>query len=121
MTEKELQDLIADVEAKGLLKAPADFKQSVWEKTKRADVQLILKTQRLSKGMELFFYSLKIGLAAALAVVVLLWTPVDLLTTEDGVRFEDTKERISEKMDQKVNEMAGRLKRFAEAWIKKEE
>lgn len=149
-TEQMLQELIADVEENGMLHAPVEFKRHVMEKTRRPDVQLVVQTQKLSRGMELFFYSLKIGVAAVMALLFLLWMPQDLTASEfsltaeppamkreNGLTIEqmtikqdntfstersaEPEKTLSEKMDQTVTEVTNRITKFANEWINKED
>lgn len=124
LTEKELHALIAEVEASGMLRPPVDFKQNVMEKTKRADVQLIVQTQKMNKGLQLFFYSLKIGMAAAMALFFLFWVPQDFSLPQMGPSIEtrremEPKETMAEKWDRGTEEMAEQLKNFAEQLLNK--
>ena len=56
------------LEQQGLLKAPANLKASVLERSRQADVRLIAGTNHFSKKTRLLCYSLKGGLAAACSI-----------------------------------------------------
>ena len=60
------------LEQQGLLKAPANLKASVLERSRQADVRLIANGNRLSKRTELIRYSLKVSLAAACSIAVIV-------------------------------------------------
>lgn len=70
-------DRLADmIEAQGLINAPANLKSSVLERSKQMDVQLIAKSNRFSKKLELFSYELKVSAAVACCVGFILITPI---------------------------------------------
>ena len=71
-----------DIETQNLLRVPAGFKAQVLERAKRAENKQTKKASKWDLGMQFFFYSLKIGAAAAMAVFLLLWMPQDLNTLE---------------------------------------
>lgn len=124
LTDKELNALIAEVEASGMLRPPVDFKAHVMEKTKRADIQLVVQTQKMNKGLQLFFYSLKIGMAAAMALFFLFWMPQDfsLPQTESSQEMNwdmEPRESMAERWDKGADKVAEQLKNFAEQLINK--
>ena len=124
MTEKELAALIAEVEAAGMLKAPVDFKENVLEKTKRADVQLIIRTQKMSRGMQLFGYSLKIGVAAAMALFFLFATPQDISLpkpdpSREGGWESRHEETLAQQWDRSADEITKQISRLAKQWMEK--
>ena len=63
------------LEQQGLLKAPTNLKASVLERSRQADVRLIANGNRLSKRTELIRYSLKVSLAAACSIAVIVTVP----------------------------------------------
>lgn len=76
------QKLICRVETEGLITAPAHMKQEILERSRRMDVQLVVQSRRLSKKMQLFFYSLKVGAAVAMALFMLFLVPKELPRAE---------------------------------------
>lgn len=69
-------DKLADtIEAQGLMNAPANLKSSVLERSKQMDVQLIARSNQLSKKLELFSYGLKVSAAVVCCVGFILITP----------------------------------------------
>ena len=122
LTEEELAALIAEVEATGMLRAPVDFKEHVLEKTKRADVQLIIRTQKMSRGMQLFGYSLKIGVAAAMALFFLFAAPQDISLPELSPSRETSwesrhEETLAQRWDRSADEITKQISRLAKQWI----
>lgn len=89
LTAKELEhlaacpwcrDSFADfIEGEELLKAPADFKSSVLERSRGLDVQIIAGSNHLSKKLQMFYFSLKVGTAVLCALALLTVAP-DLAT-----------------------------------------
>ncbi|MCI9384696.1 MAG: hypothetical protein HFI24_10930, partial [Lachnospiraceae bacterium] len=69
------EQLIRQVEKEGLIKAPAHMKQEILERSKRLDYQLAVTTRKVSKQMQLFFYSLKVGAAVVTALFLLFMVP----------------------------------------------
>lgn len=120
LTEAELESLIAKVESEGLLRAPVGLKSQVMERTRRADVQLVVKTQKLSKQTRLFWYSAKITAAAAAAMFLIFAMPQDFEVPDAGapaaVEMEwdaGPQKTLAEKVDQKAAEMARQVRSFA--------
>lgn len=69
---EQLADCLED---HGLLHAPKNMKAEILNKSRQFDIQIVAKSNHASKKMELFYYTLKVGLAAAFAIVVLVLTP----------------------------------------------
>ncbi len=67
------------IEALGLWKAPANFKSSVIERSRRFDIQAAMGSSLLSKKLALFSYGLKIAAATALSIT-LIWLTPDIRT-----------------------------------------
>ena len=63
------------LEERGLLSAPANLKSSILDRSRQADVRLIAGSNHLSKKTALFSYSLKVGLAAACSIGVIIAMP----------------------------------------------
>ena len=51
------EQIIRQVEAEGLIKAPAHMKQEILERSERIDYQLAVATRKVSGQMQLFFHS----------------------------------------------------------------
>lgn len=63
------------VETQGLLTAPANLKPSVLARTRQLDVQLIARSNRLSKKLTLWYYEVKVTLAVACCVGFIISAP----------------------------------------------
>lgn len=57
-----------------MIEAPKDMKANILRATKRPEVQLAIKVKETSKRMQLFIYSLKVGTATVLALLLLMIT-----------------------------------------------
>ncbi len=57
-----------------LIEAPRNMKENILMATMRPEVQLAIKIKESSKRMKLFLYSLKVGAATIVALLVLLLT-----------------------------------------------
>lgn len=79
------QELIRQVEAEGLLQAPVHMKQEILERSRRPDYQMTVQTRKISRNMQLFFYSLKVGTAVAAALIMLFMVPRELPQVERSV------------------------------------
>ncbi len=65
------------LEQQGLLNAPRNLKASILERSRQADIQLIAGSNHLSKKMELIRYSLKVSLAAACSIAMIVTVPLN--------------------------------------------
>mgnify|MGYP006865384928 CR=1 FL=1 len=111
------EQIIRRVEAEGLIKAPAHMKQEILERSERIDYQLAVTTRKVSRQMQLFFYSLKVGAAVATALFLLFMVPKELPKTEPVAPKEAARQqeetlnrRINQgmqEMNQMLNEMMG--------------
>jgi len=118
--EKQLHALIAEVEQGELLRAPVDFKRSVMEKAKRPKGTLEANRKRMSKGLELFFYSLKIGTAAVAAVGLLFLIPIDgALGDWESKGVIELGEQIS--LSERMDMVTVQIKEITKDWMNKEE
>lgn len=72
LSDEELEQLMKDVEAKPLYQAPEYLKPMILDKVEAYDKSV----HKMSAGMQLFIYSVKIMAAAAAAVIVILTVPV---------------------------------------------
>lgn len=127
MNQEQLQKLIEEVEASGMLKAPVDLKRAVLEKSRRPDIQLMIRTQEFSRGRQLFFYSLKIGMAAVMALYFLFCMPNDFSMpdlnppTEAAMESYTKQETLAEKVDKTAAAVSKHIAQLANEWIKKED
>jgi hypothetical protein len=65
-------DRLASEFDKDLITAPRDMKASILKEISRPEMQLSQKVKETSKKMQLFLYSLKVGTATILALLLLL-------------------------------------------------
>ena len=100
--EAYTEQLIRQTEAEGLIKAPAHMKQEILERSRRVDYQLAITTKRLSKQMQLFFYSLKVGAAVAAALFLLFMVPKELPQTEPMAPREAARQQ-EETLNRRLN------------------
>lgn len=63
------------LERRGLLAAPGNLKSSILERSRQADIRIIAGSNQLSKKTQLFRYSLKVSLAAACSIGVIITMP----------------------------------------------
>lgn len=71
LSDEELDQMIKDIEAEPLCQAPEYLKPMILDKAKAYDKS----DYKVSAGMQLFIYSVKIMAAAAAAVIVILTVP----------------------------------------------
>lgn len=102
------QQLIRQVESEGLLKAPVHMKQEILERSRRVDYQMNVQTRKLSRNMQLFFYSLKVGTAVVAALFLLFTIPRELPQVEVPLREIPRRER-EERVSYRLNEGLGRF------------
>ena len=96
------EQLIRQVEKEGLIKAPAHMKQEILERSKRLDYQLAATTQKVSKQMQLFFYSLKVGAAVVTALFLLFMVPKEIPQAEPMVPKEAARQQ-EETLNRRLN------------------
>ena len=63
------------LERRGLLAAPGNLKSSILERSRQADIRIIAGSNHLSKKSQLFRYSLKVSLAAACSIGIIIAMP----------------------------------------------
>ena len=109
------EQIIRRVEAEGLNKAPAHMKQEIQERSERIDYQLAVTTRKVSRQMQLFFYSLKVGAAVVTALFLLFMVPKEIPQAEPMVPKEAARQQEEtlnrrlnngmQELDQMLNEM----------------
>ena len=70
-TEKELQEMIQQIETKEMLEAPIHLKENVLKGTASISTQLVYNTKKASRKTELILFSSKITAAAVVAILFL--------------------------------------------------
>lgn len=69
-------DLFAEyVEKNTMVSAPRDLKENIMAKSRNLDVRVIAASNQLSKRLQLFYYSLKVGAAVLCVLTLLTVTP----------------------------------------------
>ena len=76
MSEQELdaytERLLRQVEAEGLIPAPAHMKQEILERSRSLDYQIRVQTRQIPKKLQFLYYSLKVGAAVVMALFLVL-------------------------------------------------
>lgn len=96
-----------------LMKAPKRMQYEILQKAQKSDQELLTKVKKTSKELQLFYYSLKVGLAVAVACMMLLLintTPVHVVPAVTSSRYKI--EKINEtiyhqklKLNSKLNQL----------------
>lgn len=101
------QAIIHQVEAEGLIRAPKHMKQEILQRSQRVDYQLAIQSREISKKMQFFFYSLKVGAAVVTALFMVFAIPKELPTAEGSVPEASSwgqEESIGEKLNKGLQE-----------------
>lgn len=69
------EELADYVEQYQLIKAPKSMKASILERSKKPDIQFIAGTNQISKRLQLFYFSLKVGAAVLCVLTMLIAAP----------------------------------------------
>ena len=96
------EQLIRQVEAEGLIQAPVHMKQEILERSRRVDYQVAVATRQVSKQMQLFFYSLKVGAAVVTALFLLFMVPKEIPQAEPMVPKEAARQQ-EETLNRRLN------------------
>ena len=96
------EQIIRQVEAEGLIKAPTHMKQEILERSERIDYQLAVATRKVSGQMQLFFYSLKVGAAVVTALFLLFMVPKEIPQAEPMVPKEAARQQ-EETLNRRLN------------------
>ncbi len=100
LSDEELEKLVDDIEAKPLCRAPEYLESMILNKAKTYD----RSAHRLSAGMQLFIYSVKIMAAAAAAITVILTVPM----MDKTQSLDYMEQSVQEEMDRMQNRAADR-------------
>ncbi|MDO4295300.1 MAG: hypothetical protein Q4D90_03965 [bacterium] len=71
LTKQALQYASILEEENALLPAPAHMKAEILEKSRRPEVQLLVRTQAVAQKLDFFLYSLRVGFAVVCALFML--------------------------------------------------
>lgn len=87
------EQIALQAEKQELLTAPARMKSEILSKLNRPEVQIIAKSNRISKKLELFYFSLRVGTAVLCSLALLSFAPALPGATERPIeiRQEDVK------------------------------
>ncbi len=79
---------------------PAYLREEILQRTQQMDVQMAANVKERSRQMQLFLYSLKVGLAVMSSIFLLMLTNnVQGLQPEDGRVWEREQEELGEELD----------------------
>lgn len=96
-------DLIRQVESEGLLQAPVHMKAEILERSRKPEYQIALQTRKISRNMQFFFYSLKVGAAVVTALFLLFMVPREI-PQNDGFFEREPVQAREASIGEKFNE-----------------
>lgn len=104
--------------ASDMLPAPRNFKDDLLTATKRPEIQLARRAQETSKKMQLFFYSLKVGTAAAGAILLLFLTMYlpdtqDMPKEQPTVKWNDSSFSLTDMLRDNMYKMSDNMLDFS--------
>lgn len=92
-----LEELADFIEKEALISAPKPLKATIMAQSKRLDVQIIAGSNHISKQLQLFYYSLKVGAAVICALFLLSIVPeFSRQMTETAIKSTYTAEQSAE-------------------------
>lgn len=100
LSDEELEKLVNEIEEKPLCRAPEYLESMILNKAKTYDRNV----HRLSAGMQLFIYGVKIMAAAAAAIAVILTVPM----MDKAQSLDYMEQSVQEEMDRMQNRAADR-------------
>lgn len=107
-----------------VVKAPMNMKDNIMKAVRQPDILLPLKLQEISKRMQLFYYSLKVGAAMIGALILLLLTIG--LTSNHTAHSPDLPDKTSYKVSlatvikENMDSLNNGLQKFSNSIIKTE-
>lgn len=110
LSDEELQSLIESIEQEDMIHAPYYIKQSILDQVESEERITAISSHRSSK-VQLITYAMKVGVAAAAAIVLLVLIPV-----KDYGSFPDDETRYEEWLEYQ-NPIDDKY-RYEEAWDK---
>ncbi|MCR5119224.1 MAG: hypothetical protein K6B44_06340 [Lachnospiraceae bacterium] len=111
MTDKELEQLIADIESEELLHAPANLKSDIFERIERKEQAI--KAGKRNKKLGFIVYTLEVMAVSAAAVALIMLQPLskgDLFAEKDNTTWNYEDEELSGQ----VLEWTGRIVSFGD-------
>lgn len=97
-------ELIRQVEAERLIRAPGHMKEEILKRSERIDYRLAVQTRRLSKNAEILLYSMKVSAAVAAALLMIFAVPADMTVMKE-LPVQSREDAIGERMGQGFREM----------------
>lgn len=110
LSDEELQCLIESIEQEELIQAPHYMKQSILDQVESEERINAISTHRSSK-VQLITYAMKVGVAAAAAIVLLVLIPVN-----DYSSFPDEEAKYEEWLE--YQNSTDDKERYEEVWDK---
>lgn len=110
LSEKELQSLIDSIEQEEMVHAPQYLKESILDKI-MSEERINASSSHRSSKVQLITYAMKVGAAAAAAIVLLVLIPV-----KDYGSFPDEETRYEEWLD--YQNQVDDKERYEETWDK---
>ena len=110
MSEQELdaytERLLRQVEAEGLIPAPAHMKQEILERSRSLDYQIRVQTRQIPKKLQFLYYSLKVGAAVVMALFLVMMVPKEIpdMSSTAGITVQQ-EESLGNKLNQGMRTM----------------
>lgn len=114
---RDTLELIRQVEAEGLIRAPGHMKEEILKRSERIDYRLSVQTKKLSKNAEFLLYSMKVSAAVVMALFMIFLVPADLSVIKEAP-VQGREQSIGERMDEEIREMNQMFRRML--WEMKE-
>ncbi len=76
ISDYELLRFIQCVEENDMIKAPIQMKEEILKKSKSPVIRIAVESKKVSKKVQLFWYSLKISAAVAIALTLLIFISI---------------------------------------------
>ena len=95
LSEEELEKLIAMTEAEPMLHPPGEFKSEILGRIRRKRKQI--------KNMRLFSYSVKVFVATAAALTIMLILPENIRPEEAG--YSSQEQTVQERQEQEMSQI----------------
>lgn len=76
ISDYELLQFIQCVEENDMIKAPIQMKEEILKKSKSPVIRIAVESKKVSKKVQLFWYSLKISAAVAIALTLLIFISI---------------------------------------------
>lgn len=122
MSEDELWKLISEVEENEMVEAPFYMKDRIMSKAREEKILVNEKDMKRSAQVKFLRFSLKVALATAAAIMVLILAPSELrVTSGDSGKGTVQTSHIGNKLTKSSYQLSKGLIRFSNCIIGKEE